>query len=107
MWNKNYIHDYTGVCRVQYGKKFLSLEKFYTNIVSGVSDYYQVCAECALTQSARFFLALWVKAHSAQGGAGPGRPGRGVNRKHHPAERSDLRFGFQSARKIFQSARKN
>ena len=24
-------------------KKFLSLEKFYTNIVSGVSDYYEVC----------------------------------------------------------------
>ena len=23
-------------------KKFLSLEKFYTNIVTGVSDYYQV-----------------------------------------------------------------
>ena len=42
MWNKNYIHDYTGVCRVQYGKKFLSLEKFYTNIVTGVSDYYEV-----------------------------------------------------------------
>jgi len=33
--------------------------------------------------------------------------GRAVNRKHHPAERCDLRFGFQSARKIFQSARKN
>ena len=32
--------------------------------------------------------------------------GRAVNRKHHPAERCDLRFGFQSARKIFQSARK-
>ena len=29
---------------------------------------------------------------SAQGGAGPGCPGRGVNRKHHPAERCDLRF---------------
>ena len=42
VWNKNYIHDYTGVCRVQYGKKFLSLEKFYTNIVTGVSDYYEV-----------------------------------------------------------------
>ena len=25
--------------------------------------------------------------------------GRAVNRKHHPAERCDLRFGFQSARK--------
>ena len=23
-------------------KKFLSLEKFYTNIVTGVSDYYEV-----------------------------------------------------------------
>ena len=33
--------------------------------------------------------------------------GRAVNRKHHPAERCDLRFGFQSARKFFQSARKN
>ena len=33
--------------------------------------------------------------------------GRAVNRKHLPAERCDLRFGFQSARKIFQSARKN
>ena len=33
--------------------------------------------------------------------------GRAVNRKHHPAERCDLRFGFQSARKNFQSARKN
>ena len=28
--------------------------------------------------------------------------GRAVNRKHHPAARCDLRFGFQSARKIFQ-----
>jgi hypothetical protein len=27
------------------GKKFLSLENFYTNIVTGVSDYYQVCAD--------------------------------------------------------------
>ena len=26
--------------------------------------------------------------------------GRAVNRKHHPAERCDLRFGFQSARKM-------
>ena len=26
-------------------KKFLSLEKFYTNIVTGVSDYYQVWGE--------------------------------------------------------------
>ena len=26
-------------------KKFLSLEKFYTNIVSGVSDYYEVCEQ--------------------------------------------------------------
>ena len=43
-------------------------------------------------QSARFFCALLVKAHSARGG-------RGVNRKHHSAERCDLRFGFQSARK--------
>ena len=24
-------------------KKFLSLEKFYTNVVGGVGDYYQVC----------------------------------------------------------------
>ena len=27
MWNKNYIHDYTGVCRVQYGKKSSHLKK--------------------------------------------------------------------------------
>ena len=46
---------------------------------------------------ARFFCALWVKAHSA-------RRGRGVNRKHHPAERCVLRFGFQSARKNFPCA---
>ena len=31
------------------------------------------------------------------------RGGRGVNRKHHPAERCDLRFGFQSARKNLKS----
>ena len=30
--------------------------------------------------------------------------GRAVNRKHHPAERCDLRFGFQSARKIFHTS---
>ena len=42
------------------------------------------------------FCVLWVKAHSARGG-------RGVNRKHHPAERGDLRFGFQSARKNLKS----
>ena len=29
--------------------------------------------------------------------------GRAVNRKHHPAERCDLRFGFQSARKNLKS----
>ena len=29
---------------------------------------------------------VWVKAHSARGG-------RGDNRKHHPGERCDLRFG--------------
>jgi len=41
-----------------------------------------------------FFCALWVKAHSAQGS-------RGANHKHYPAERCDLRFGFQSARENF------
>ena len=30
----------------------------------------QISAECALTQSARFFCALWVKAHSARVGRG-------------------------------------
>ena len=29
--------------------------------------------------------------------------GRAVNSKHHPAERCDLRFGFQSARKNLKS----
>ena len=32
-------------------------------------------------------------------------PGRGVNRKHNPAERCDLRFGFQSARKNWNHTR--
>ena len=43
--------------------------------------FYPKCTEI---QGERFFCALWVKAHSARGG---------VNRKHHPAERCDLRFG--------------
>ena len=47
------------------------------------------CAECALTQSAQKKRALWVKPHYARGG-------RGVNRKHHSAERCDLRFGCAS-----------
>ena len=33
--------------------------------------------------------------------------GRAVNRKHHPAERCDLRFGFQSARKNCTNNKKN
>ena len=28
VWNKNYIHDYTGVCRVQYGKNSSHLKNF-------------------------------------------------------------------------------
>ena len=32
-------------------------------------------------------------------------PGRGVNRKHNPAERCDLRFGLQSARKNWNHTR--
>ena len=36
------IRLYRGPCRVQYGKKFLSLEKFYTHIVADVADYYEV-----------------------------------------------------------------
>ena len=31
-----------GPYRVQYGKKFLSLEKFFTHIVADVADYYEV-----------------------------------------------------------------
>ena len=61
------------------------------------SWFWSPRVECALTQSAQKNRALWVKAHSARGG-------RGVNRKHHPAERCDLRFGFQSAQKIFLCA---
>ena len=43
----------------------------------------------------RYFTQMTARpqSHSARGG-------RGVNRKHHSAERCDLRFGFQSAQKF-------
>ena len=83
---------------LNWGKKWVSL--FPNKLGKNHICLSTLSQSAQKTQIAQFFCALWVKAHSARGG-------RGVNRKHHPAESCDLRFGFQSARKIFQSARKN
>ena len=54
----HYVQNYTlSPCRIQYGKKFLSLEKFYTHVVGGVADYYQVwqCGACCIAARIWYF----------------------------------------------------
>ena len=39
------IELHRGSCRVHYGEKILSLEKFDTCIAGGTCEYYEVCAD--------------------------------------------------------------
>ena len=73
---------------LNWGKKWVSL--FPNKLGKNHICLSTLSQSAQKTQIAQFFCALWVKAHSARGG-------RGVNRKHHPSERCDLRFGSQSA----------
>ena len=79
-------------------ENFQSARKNFLCALSQISNHTSpqgdVCTKAHRnTVCFEFFCALWVKAHSM-------RSGRGVYRKHHPAERCDLRFGSKRTEKL-------
>ena len=88
VWNKNYIHDYTGVCRVQYGKNSSHLKNFtltsllalvtiiryaLTNTISNLILHFQNCisrffCHYLLTQVIKSFTTVshWRRLSTTQ-----------------------------------------